>query len=181
MKKLVGTLIVVEGKSDTRKIQQYYDVETFETSGMGLRDDMIKLLVKMSEHKTVIVLTDPDMPGEHIRNRIITALPQALHIILTKDECRSPNGRKLGIEFVTKQTLEKAFAQINFPNSHKPISEITHKDLIDLGLLGLPTAKQNRDSIAQKLHLGKVNAKQFLKRVNFFGITRSQLEKAREK
>lgn len=179
-KEKIHALVVVEGKSDTRKLQQYYDVKTFETSGMGLTDEMLAQLVVLAEKTQIIVLTDPDMPGEYIRNKIIAVIPTAQHIILKKKDTRSANGKRLGIEYANKEALDEAFQHIHL--SQKGVeTDITAEDMIDFGFIGLPDSRRRRDDIADQLHLGRVNGKQFLKRLQLFQITKSDIIAVLEK
>ncbi|GBU10732.1 ribonuclease M5 [Erysipelotrichaceae bacterium] len=177
MKKKIGQLVVVEGKSDTRKLQQFYQVDTFETSGMGLTEDMLAQLIEISKKRAILVLTDPDMPGETIRRRIMEAIPEVEHIILEKKDSISKNGRKMGVEHASMETLDDAFSKIKKIDITQK-SDITHRDLIDYGFIGRMDSRIRRDAISTKLMLGRVNAKQFLKRLQAFAITKKQVEEA---
>ena len=53
---------------------------------------------------------------------------------------------------------------------------ITSSDLVMLGLLGNQDSAKKRFMVAEKFHLGFGNAKTFLKRVNYSGITLEELK-----
>lgn len=168
MKPKINALVVVEGKSDTRKLQQYYDVDTFETSGMGLNDQMIDTLVAASQKRTIIILTDPDMPGEYVRRKIMTAIPQAQHIMVPKKQAISKNKQKVGIEHISSDVLDSLFDQVHLGS--RACEAYTTTQMIELGLIGHPDSRKLRHYVASQLRLGEVNGKQFLHRLNAFGI-----------
>jgi ribonuclease M5 len=178
MKKKIQGIVVVEGKSDTQRLQQYYEVETFETSGLGLNDEMLAVLKELADKHRIIVFTDPDGPGERIRQRIMTELPSALHVMLHKADAISLNKKKIGVEHAEFLALEAAFAHIHEleDNAQCDFVPYVQRDMVGYGFLAVPDAKARRDYVAKELHLGTVNAKQFLKRLNLFMIDRARLE-----
>lgn len=56
MKPKIKEVIVVEGKSDTKKIQQAVDADTIETQGLALMDETLELIQHAQETRGVIVL-----------------------------------------------------------------------------------------------------------------------------
>ena len=42
MKKRIKEVIVVEGKHDAATLKKYYDVDTIETSGLGIDEEVIE-------------------------------------------------------------------------------------------------------------------------------------------
>ncbi len=58
--------------------------------------------------------------------------------------------------------------------------EFTKEDLVNLGLNGLPNSRGKRERIGNYLGIGYGNSKQFLNRLNNFGITREELIQALE-
>ena len=67
---MIQEVIVVEGKNDTRRLQSFFDVDTFETDGLALNKEKIELIRKLNEKRGVILFLDPDSPGEKIRQRL---------------------------------------------------------------------------------------------------------------
>jgi ribonuclease M5 len=179
MKRRIEGIVVVEGKSDTQRLQQYYEVETFETSGMGINDEILDTLEELSQKHKIIVFTDPDMPGEYIRRKVVERIPNALHVIINKQHAISKNKRKVGVEHAEKQYLDEAFAKIHqlLPAEQQAFTQYNQNDMVYYGFVGLADSKKRRDFVAQTLHLGRINAKQFLKRLNLFMIAKPEIEK----
>ena len=57
-------------------------------------------------------------------------------------------------------------------------NEFSQKDLLLNGLIGNDDASFRRDKMGQLLGIGYGNAKQFLSRLNNYGVTREEFEKA---
>ena len=63
----VRELLVVEGKHDKDKLERLFDCDIICTNGLGVDDDTMKTIRTCALNQGVIVLTDPDRPGEKIR------------------------------------------------------------------------------------------------------------------
>ena len=61
-----------------------------------------------------------------------------------------------------------------------PRLEAALSALVGLGLAGGPGAGEKRDLLARRLGLGQTNAKQFLRRLNSYGISRREFAEALE-
>ena len=57
----IKEVVVVEGKTDTATLKQLFDVDTIETSGSGINEDILSLIKTAAQTRGVIVLTDPDI------------------------------------------------------------------------------------------------------------------------
>lgn len=55
-------------------------------------------------------------------------------------------------------------------------SDIDQSFLLQQGLLSGPNARERRVVVGEKLHIGYTNGKQLIKRLNAFGIKRTQVE-----
>ena len=77
MKKSIKEIIVVEGKDDVSAVRRAVDATILITNGMGLEEARLKEIAAMAKKQGVIVLTDPDVPGTLIRNRITELVPDA--------------------------------------------------------------------------------------------------------
>lgn len=177
MKKRIEAIVVVEGKSDTTRLQQYYDVDTFETSGMGLNEEMLNTLEHLAKKRDIIIFTDPDMPGEYIRRKVVERIPHCKHVMINKKDAKSKNQQKIGVEHADKAALDEAFFMMHHDLRETVVTTFTTQDMIDYGFIGTPDAKKKRDFVANKLHLGTINAKQFCKRLNLFNISQIELTK----
>ena len=102
---MIKEVIVVEGHSDTKRLQSFFEVETIETHGLGLDQKTLDYIRETNEKRGVILLLDPDSPGERIRTIISQAVPSCKHAFLRKNECISNNKKKVGIEHASKQSI----------------------------------------------------------------------------
>ncbi len=168
----IQEVIVVEGRDDTIRLRTYFDVDTIETNGSAINQQTLEVIKEAQKQRGVIVFTDPDYPGEKIRKTIMQAVPEAKHAYLQREECMAKNG-KVGIEHAKRPALERALTAVSTPKHHQ--QTITWEQLIQLDLIVGPQAKQRREVVAKQFHLGHVNAKQFYKRLQMFGITANQV------
>ena len=70
----IEEIIVVEGKDDTRRLQEVFDVDTIETIGSAIDETILSQIEHAQETRGVIVFTDPDFSGEKIRKIIMEAV-----------------------------------------------------------------------------------------------------------
>ena len=64
----IKEIIVVEGKDDTTAIKRAVNADTIETNGSAVNDETIEKIKLAQTTRGVIIFTDPDFPGEKIRN-----------------------------------------------------------------------------------------------------------------
>lgn len=181
---MIDELIVVEGKNDAQVVRRALgDVDILWTDGFGLTQEKLDYIAAMAERKGVIVFTDPDSVGEQIRERIRRYVPKAKHVYLTKKDARSIDDRDIGVENASLEDIRKAFQKIqrdfSSPSTLKEDSPtFTIEDLYRAGLVGSAQSAQYRLEVGKILGLGDANAKQFLKRLNRFGINKEEFELA---
>ena len=63
----IQEIIVVEGKDDTKRIQEVVEADTIETIGSAINDEILTRIEHAQEIRGVIVFTYPDFSGEKIR------------------------------------------------------------------------------------------------------------------
>jgi len=163
--------VVVEGKHDTAKLKQYYQINTVETHGTYLSTSIINQLKLLQQQYGLIVFTDPDSSGNSIRERISKAIPEAKHAYLQSAQCR--DGRKVGIEHASATALHQALDNLISYQEQLQIWDMS--DLVTLGLTLHPQALSRRDYLTARLQLGDCNAKSLVKRLNARGITHQQV------
>lgn len=174
MKKHIKEIIVVEGKNDTNVLQSFFDCDTIETHGDRVNDKLIERIIKAQEERGVIVFTDPDRPGEHIRRTIQERVPNVKHAFIEKDKAKTP--KKVGVEHANKADLEEALQSVvSFDNRSESLS---WNDFIDLGLVG---SASFRHEICTLVHIGPCNAKTCFKRLNQMNITKEDIEQLKDK
>ncbi|GHU44039.1 ribonuclease M5 [Bacilli bacterium] len=182
-KRKISEIVVVEGKDDTANLKRYYEVDTYETQGSAISDEDLERIERLHDLRGVIVFTDPDHSGERIRRIIMTAIPTVKHAFLNRDEAKPKSktkGRSLGVEHASFDDLEKALGHLTSNFENDTDFDITHGDLIRLGLIGHRDSRQRREYLGQTLRIGYSNAKQQLKRLELFGITLAEVENIME-
>jgi ribonuclease M5 len=172
----VREVIVVEGRDDTTAIRRAVDADTIETGGSALNEETLSQIRLLQQKRGVIVFTDPDYPGERIRKQISRAVPGCKHAFLPIDLARSKEG-KIGVEYARPQDIRTALAGVRTEGESSG-TELTWADCVAYGLVGGGAARESRRKIGRALGIGYVNAKQFFKRLQLFGITKEEFEAA---
>ena len=168
-------VIVVEGTHDEDKIKLAYpNAFVVVTNGSEVSKETLDMISKLSENNNIIIFTDPDYPGERIRNLVSSVAKNVSHVFLKKKDCISNNKKKVGIEHASvdliKEALENVYVNRNTNNT------ITNNDLFDLGLIGNENSAKLIYLISDYLNIGHPNSKTFLKRLNFLGLTKKEVE-----
>lgn len=167
---MIKELIVVEGKNDAHAVRKAFgEVDIIWTEGYGLTKKKLDYIAEMANRNGVIVLTDPDTVGEQIRNRIREHVPSAKHVYLAKKVATKLGD--IGVENAAPEDIRCAFKHIL--QDHGAQGELfTIEDIFSFGLVGTSNASEFRMELGRKLGIGETNAKQFLHRLNRFGISR---------
>ncbi|PRO64387.1 ribonuclease M5 [Alkalicoccus urumqiensis] len=171
----IHEMIVVEGKNDTHALKRAFDCDTIETSGSGLRQDVIESIRRAKERRGVIIFTDPDFPGQQIRHRIDQAVPGCSHAFLPKYQAVDTRRRKVGIEHASVEDLQRAVAGVKkaLPESVK--KEVpSWQELHEAGFLAGPGARKRRERLGELLHIGYTNGKQLVRRMEQFQVSREE-------
>ena len=168
---MIKEVIVVEGKNDTRRLQEFFDCETIETHGLGLSKDTIDFIRKVNDGRGVILFLDPDSPGEKIRRKLNEEIPGLKNAFIMKEDART--SKKVGVEHASKETLEEALNSLLTYGEYE--GDLTMNDLYELGLCGQKDADRKRQEISRKYHIGRCSAKTMLKRLKLLGIKKEDL------
>jgi len=167
----IEEIIVVEGKDDTKRLQQFVDADTIETNGSALSEETLDKIKHAEEVRGVIIFTDPDFSGEKIRKQIVEVVPTAKHAFISrKNGVPKKSGGSLGVEHADSKTILDALKNVSTPTQQLFESEIYTEDLINFGLIAGPHAKKRRELLGEKLNIGYTNGKQLKKRLNMFQI-----------
>ncbi len=172
-KKKIQEVIVVEGRHDTEKLRKYFDCDTIETGGTSLGDSVIERIREAQKARGVIIFTDPDSPGNRIRNVINQNIPGCKNAFVMKKDAHTI--KKVGVEHAKYISLLEALENV------VTFEETTHQgltmtDMMELGLSGSADSMQKREIIGQYFHIGNGTAKTMLRRINFAKITKEELE-----
>jgi ribonuclease M5 len=173
----IKEIIVVEGKDDTTAIHQAVNADTIETNGSAINEETIEKIKLAQKTRGVIVLTDPDFPGQKIRHTISEHVPGCKHAFIPKEEAIHKRGKGVGVEHASPEVIRRALegAQLMQEDSKE---EITQDDLIAAGLIGGVGAKERREKIGKILKIGYTNGKQLHKRLMVFDISKEMFAEA---
>ncbi len=171
----IREIIIVEGQHDINRLKLYLDAEFIKTDGSSLPKETKQRIENLAKQgKDFIILTDPDYPGEKIRNELLKIIPNAKQAFVRKEMART--SKKVGVEHAEKEEIERALSQLI---SFEDYSEkFTLQDLYGWGLAGQADSEQRRDVVCRFYSLGKANAKTFLKRLNALNYTEKDLRKS---
>jgi len=162
------SLFVVEGKRDIEKLSTVVDAPILSTNGAAVTDEFIEELIQLERLYNIVLLLDPDGPGERIRSHISDKLQNPSHIFIPVDQARSNNNIKVGVEHVSRETLKELIGDVKTINLVEPISI---SRLYYLGLAGTTGAYQRRQVVCDKLGIGLANAKTLAYKLQLFGFT----------
>ena len=121
--------------------------------------------------------TDHDYPGERIRSIVSQRVGNCKQAYLTKKQARCPATGKIGVEYASPEAIREAILRAKVEqNTSEDLYSI--EDLYTWGLTGSIFGRRRRAQLGEILGIGNTNAKQFLKRLNSFGIPREEIQKA---
>ena len=170
----IKEIIVVEGKNDTKKLQECLDCDTIETHGTCLSDWTMNFIRKAKRERGVIIFTDPDKPGEKIRSLINNEINGCKNAFIKKEIAKTD--KKVGIEHAAYDDIIEALSQLmTYDRDYH--ESLSYSDFIDLGLNGSGNAKELRNKVARYFNLGECNAKTLYKRINMFKLRKEDIEK----
>lgn len=169
----IKEIIVVEGKDDVSAVKAAVDAEIITTSGLGITDKKLEQIRKASERKGIIILTDPDFPGKKIRYWVSENLTNVKHAYISKKNALK-NGN-VGVENASPEVIIEALKNARAIVTDE-VAEFTKKDMFDYGLTGFPNSAERRQVLGELLNIGHCSGKQFLKRLNSYGVTRKEFE-----
>ena len=174
MKLKMNALIVVEGVKDVQKLTPLIEADFVTTNGSALSYEVIEFIRQAkTKGREVVVFTDPDFPGEKIRQSLEQAIPGLTHAFVEKKFAISHG--KVGVAEATEAAILQALSQKLTP--HPDIrGSLTMQDLAKLGFVGDQHAAILREKTNQHFHLGPCNVKTMLKRLNVLGISYDELK-----
>lgn len=172
---MIKEIIVVEGKDDVSAVKRAVDAELITTGGFALPPSVIRRIKIAAEKRGVIIFTDPDFAGEKIRKKIAQQVPGCKHAFLPREQALK--GDNVGIENASPESIRAALERVRGELVEKR-QEFTQQDLMAHGLIGQGHSAERRDALGKVLGIGYGNAKQFLNRLNHYGVTREEFEAA---
>ena len=178
---LFKEVIVVEGRDDTRRLKEIFpDIETIETNGSAIDKPTLERIKILNETRGVIVFTDPDFPGNKIRQAVTEVVPECKHAYLKKLDAIAKNGSGVGVEHASNEAIKAALENL-LTASKTIVEEIEMQFLIENQLIGHANSSSLREHLSDVLGIGYVNGKQLQKRLMMFGISKEQVIEALSK
>lgn len=172
----IKELIVVEGVDDVDAVKKAVQAEVLPVHGFAVRSKKtLDKILFASERVGVIILTDPDHAGQTIRDTIEKAVPNVKHAYISRKEGTKKDN--IGVENASSEAIISALEKARFKLVDEP-ETFTLEDMDKYGLSGTAGSKERRQELGQALRIGYGNTKQFLARLNHFGISRKELEDA---
>lgn len=143
MKSSIREIIIVEGKHDVSAVRRAVNAILVTTGGYHLPESRLQHIVALAKHQDIIILTDPDGPGERIRQKLQRAVPQAKHARLKLADARSAHNGTIGVAHAKPEAiykaLKKAGATFTPPGTSYQLS-----DLMSWQLSGCHNAAERR-------------------------------------
>lgn len=175
---MIKEVIVVEGRDDITAVKRALDCELIATGGFGFPKGVMERIKTAQKKKGVIIFTDPDFAGEKIRKTISAQIPECKHAFLPREEAIKDGD--IGIENASPESILAALEMVRTETKDER-NEFSQRDLVKYGLLGGENSSGKRDLVGRQLGIGYGNSKQFLNRLNHYGVTREEFESAVDK
>lgn len=169
----IKEVIVVEGRDDETAVKKAVSGEIIITSGFGITEKTFKRIEAAQKKCGVIIFTDPDFAGEQIRKRIAKRVKGCKHAFLPREEAIKKDD--IGIENATPESIVAALSKVHTVVDTER-KEFSVTDLVMDDLNGTPSAHKRRDALGKFLGIGYGNGKQFINRLNHYGISRQEYE-----
>ena len=167
--------IIVEGKNDIAAVKRSVDAEVIATGGFGINGAVLDKIRIAYEKRGIIILTDPDHAGEHIRKKLSKHFPRAGQAFLAlEDACVKDD---VGVERASPQAILAALSKTRARRQDKNQTFST-ADMFANGLSGQLFSARRRNFVGDLLGIGYANARQFLARLNDYEISRHEFNQA---
>ena len=173
---MIKELIVVEGKDDISAVKKEIEGDLICTHGYGITQDTLAVIEKASKSRGVIIFTDPDFAGDKIRRYIASKVENCKHAYLPR-HLGTKNGN-IGIENANPDAIREALAKVKTTIETNQTFDIS--DMLQLGLISGVSSQEKRRFVGERLGIGYCNSKQFVNRLNSYGITIQELVEAIE-
>ena len=179
MKKKIKEVIVVEGKDDISAVKNAVDAEVFQVNGHAVRKNKsIEILKLAYENKGLIILTDPDYAGEGIRKYLCRHFPNAKNAYISR--ASGTKDGDIGVENASPDDIITALEKARFSLDNS--ENIFNLNLmLDYDLVGKDNSSDLRALLGAELGIGYSNGKQFMAKLNRYGISLEEFKKAYKK
>ncbi|MGL4948093.1 MAG: ribonuclease M5 [Mycoplasma sp.] len=168
MKKTIKETVIVEGKSDTNRLQSLFDIKTIETNGSALSKKTLNLIKLAKDTTGIILFLDPDGPGERIRQQIIDSIGDCKNAYVSKKDM--VKNKKIGIAEASEDSIRKAFESLVTFSSH--VETLSYDDYLSLQL----DSKLKRKFITDHYKISECNHKRLFKHLNLLNVNIEELK-----
>jgi len=175
---MIKEVIVVEGRDDITAVKRAVDAEVIAVGGFGINKRVIERIAEAQIRQGVIVFTDPDFAGEKIRKIISKRIVGIKHAYISKAE-GSKDG-DIGVENAEPSSIIKALESAKCQLKEKS-NDFNAQDMMFFKLTADKKARERREGLGRELRIGYCNSAQFNSRLNNYGITRQEFNRAIEK
>lgn len=164
-------IIVVEGKTDTIKLKQLFDVNTIETNGSDVNEESINLIrLCLQKKENIVFMLDPDVMGNKIRTKLNQIFPNIKNIFLQYKDMQQDKS-KIGVAEAKDEVLINLLTNVDFNEDNKT-SDLVWQDMLDLNII---FDSKIKEIILNKYHLPKVNNKKLFQYLVMLKINRKEL------
>lgn len=174
--------VIVEGKYDKIKLENFLDAVIIETDGFRIFSDREKraFIKHMAATKGIIVMTDSDSAGFRIRNfiRNIASGGEVINVYIPdvfgkeKRKTEASKEGKLGVEGLSREVLTEALTRagvFHTESKNADARKITVTDLFEDGFTGCDNSRERKEKLLKSLSLpAKLSNTQLLKLMNTF-------------
>jgi len=172
----IHEIVVVEGLHDKQAVDRAVIADVWIAGGDRIARTFLHELSRAARVRGVIVLTDPDGPGERIRRRLADAIPEAHHAFVAKQLALSDGG--IGVEHAAPDVIARALLAARGPATGPVLPTFDMADLAIHGLVGDAFAARLRGLVGERLGIGYANGKSFLRKLNALCVTRVEWDEA---
>src|SRR5690606_19597155 len=116
----------------TVAIQRAVEADTIETGGSAIDRDILEMIRLAQERRGVIIFTDPDHPGERIRNLISQHVPGCKHAFLPVEAAKYKD--EVGVEHASPEAIREALRNVK-TEYESGEAHIEWSHLLDAGLV----------------------------------------------
>lgn len=151
----------------------------FKSTDMLLRKNKsIEILKLAYENKGLIILTDPDYAGEEIRKYLCRHFPNAKNAYISR--ASGTKDGDIGVENASPDDIITALEKARFSLDNS--ENIFNLNLmLDYDLVGKDNSSDLRALLGAELGIGYSNGKQFMAKLNRYGVSLEEFKKAYEK
>ena len=171
-KLFLNAVLVVEGISDVGFISSFIDAFFFTTNGCDLSNEKLDLLVRISNVRPIILLTDPDKAGLSIQKRIVSEI-EGVSVANISGLSRK-NYKKHGVAEATKEEIIHVLTPFSVKDS-VPLRKANYNLISKLSLAKNPSELKSNLILQYRLIPG--NLKSISNQLNMLGISEAEIDK----